>query len=216
MSVLATLSSPNTDRAPTSAPRRLVSEFPTIEVEVIRFDRDDSIGIPYLLVRGATISTFESWLVDESTIADFKRLERTTDASLYKVAWKIDSPIVHCTMNTDGTIMKATGTKDEWQLDIWYDNRSDASNFQSCCVSQDIPLVVERLSSLNNYLSDTNDTVTPLQMEALSLAYEVGYFDEPRETTQEELAAELGISSSAVSSRLRRGIKGLVAEALFE
>ncbi|NUB92220.1 helix-turn-helix domain-containing protein [Haloterrigena sp. SYSU A558-1] len=45
--------------------------------------------------------------------------------------------------------------------------------------------------------------VTPKQWEALEVAVEQGYFDCPRETDLETLAATLSISKSAVSQRLR-------------
>lgn len=45
--------------------------------------------------------------------------------------------------------------------------------------------------------------VTPKQWEALEVAFEQGYFDCPRETDLETLAAKLSISKSAVSQRLR-------------
>lgn len=47
------------------------------------------------------------------------------------------------------------------------------------------------------------EAVTAKQRQALELAHERGYYDRPRETDLSELAAELGISKSAVSQRLR-------------
>ncbi|MFU8870128.1 helix-turn-helix domain-containing protein [Natronococcus sp.] len=44
--------------------------------------------------------------------------------------------------------------------------------------------------------------ITPKQLEALELAYVYGYYRRPRETDLAELAAELGVSKSAVSQRL--------------
>jgi predicted DNA binding protein len=44
------------------------------------------------------------------------------------------------------------------------------------------------------------------QREALRVALERGYFDVPRETSLARLGAELGVSDTAVSLRLRRGI----------
>ncbi|WP_290819189.1 helix-turn-helix domain-containing protein [Halovivax sp.] len=44
--------------------------------------------------------------------------------------------------------------------------------------------------------------ITPKQWEALELAHERGYYERPRRTNLDELAAELGVSKSAVSQRL--------------
>lgn len=47
------------------------------------------------------------------------------------------------------------------------------------------------------------ESLTPKQWEALELAYEAGYYDQPRSVDLETLADELEISKSAVSQRLR-------------
>ena len=47
------------------------------------------------------------------------------------------------------------------------------------------------------------DKVTAKQWEAISLAFELGYYNLPREVDLQRLADELSISKSAVSQRLR-------------
>ncbi|AXR77968.1 helix-turn-helix domain-containing protein [Natrarchaeobaculum sulfurireducens] len=49
----------------------------------------------------------------------------------------------------------------------------------------------------------TVDDLTAKQWQALELAYQRGYYETPRETDLSTLAAELDISKSAVSQRLR-------------
>ncbi|MDG5820990.1 helix-turn-helix domain-containing protein [Natronococcus sp. A-GB7] len=53
-------------------------------------------------------------------------------------------------------------------------------------------------------LEETLPELTARQREVLSLAVEAGYYEIPRETTSEQLAAELGISRRAVDDHLRR------------
>lgn len=52
--------------------------------------------------------------------------------------------------------------------------------------------------------------LTEEQREALVVAYDRGYFAEPRGASLEELAEELGISPTAVAGRLKRGMRSLV------
>ncbi|WP_049922896.1 helix-turn-helix domain-containing protein [Halopiger djelfimassiliensis] len=56
------------------------------------------------------------------------------------------------------------------------------------------------------------DGLTDCQREALRTAYELGYFDIPRQASLEEIAAELDISASSVSERLRRAQTQLIEE----
>lgn len=60
------------------------------------------------------------------------------------------------------------------------------------------------------------DAPTEEQREALLAAHEHGYFAEPRETSLEGLAEELGISPTAAAGRLRRGMRSLVGMTLVE
>jgi hypothetical protein len=56
------------------------------------------------------------------------------------------------------------------------------------------------------------DGLTDNQQEARRTAYELGYFDIPRQASLEAVAAELDISASSVSERLRRAQTRLVEE----
>lgn len=56
--------------------------------------------------------------------------------------------------------------------------------------------------------------LTPAQAEALEMAYEMGYFEVPRRADAGDVAAELGISKSALLERLRRGHAALLEQLL--
>jgi len=67
---------------------------------------------------------------------------------------------------------------------------------------------------------DTNDEVsyglTDEQAVALRTAYENGYFSEPREISLNDAADEIGLSSTAMSGRLRRGMRNLISTTIAE
>lgn len=54
------------------------------------------------------------------------------------------------------------------------------------------------------------ENITPKQWEALAIAHEVGYYERPRRRDLSGVAAELDISKSAVSQRLRAAERRLV------
>lgn len=216
MAVLAALSTPNTADAPDCAPRRIVAELPDIELEVVQFERNGAVAVPYLWMRGASTGAFESALSAEPRITSFRQLERTAEAGLYKLAWEVDSPLIGCVSDAGGIVMQARGTASEWQLKVWFEDGSAASRFQRCCTDRAVPLQVDRLSSLADVVSGTNGSVSERQRETLVAAYRAGYFEEPRRVSQQELADELGISSSAVGGRIRRGLANLVRETVVD
>lgn len=59
-------------------------------------------------------------------------------------------------------------------------------------------------------------TVTQKQQEAMQLAREQGYYDEPRTVSLSELGVMLGISQGAVGGRLRRGTGTLIDDTVGE
>jgi len=59
------------------------------------------------------------------------------------------------------------------------------------------------------------DRLTDRQREVLETAYDAGYFERPRETTGEELAAELGIRPATFSQHVRAAQDNLLS-ALYE
>lgn len=59
------------------------------------------------------------------------------------------------------------------------------------------------------------DVVTDQQREALTVAYEGGYFAEPREMSLEELADAIDVSPTAAAGRLNRGMKALIGATLL-
>lgn len=60
-----------------------------------------------------------------------------------------------------------------------------------------------------------SDPLTEQQRTALVMAYERGYFAEPRTTSLEELADSLDLSPSAVNGRLKRGLRALIGTTLI-
>lgn len=54
--------------------------------------------------------------------------------------------------------------------------------------------------------------LTDRQYEALRTAYELGYFEVPRRTSLTDVGAELGITASSASERLRRALTQLIQE----
>ena len=58
--------------------------------------------------------------------------------------------------------------------------------------------------------------LTEEQRETILFAYDRGYFEEPRKTSLQELADEMGLSSTAVGGRIRRGINQLVEATVVE
>jgi len=69
--------------------------------------------------------------------------------------------------------------------------------------------------SVEEHRAAANADITEKQRSALEAAYFGGYFDRPRESTGEELAASLGVSPSTFHQHLQAGVRKSLA-ALFD
>ncbi|TMT86657.1 DNA-binding protein [Haloterrigena sp. H1] len=110
----------------------------------------------------------------------------------------------------EATIERIEVTTDGWRQSGWFANKDAFTEFSSFW--QDVAgFRLHRLvhdgdpEPAGNGLSDR-------QLEALRTAYEMGYFEVPRRTSLEAIAAELDISASSVSERLRRAHTQLIEE----
>lgn len=106
-------------------------------------------------------------------------------------------------------------TKDGWQLKQQFANRDELAAYRDSCLRAGADFRLDRLYESGS-TSETIPGVSEKQREALLAAYEAGYFTVPRQTSLEEIAAELGISQSALAERLHRGQSHLLEHYFYE
>lgn len=211
---VAVLTSPNDGRAPDSVPRRVFDDFPDIEIEVESVVPLDSSAIPYVWIREAETTAIERVVGDYREVTDISCVEAVDGGGLFRVEWDIDSPVFQCIHDASGSLMDARGDADRWRLTVWFETGADAGEFMECIGGFDVPVTVERINAIDEVAEGTQPAVTPAQREALVTAHEYGYFEQPREVTQTELADYLDISAAAVGTRLRRGTANMVERRL--
>lgn len=97
-----------------------------------------------------------------------------------------------------------------WRQTGWFADRDAFSEFSSFW-QRNANFRLHRLTQIGES-EPPGDGLTNRQNEALRIAYELGYFDIPRQASLEDVATELHISPSAVSERLRRAQMQLIEE----
>lgn len=110
----------------------------------------------------------------------------------------------------DAIIERIEVLPDGWRQTGWFATR-DAFNEFSSFWQQNADFQLSRLTR-DGESEPPGDGLTNHQQEALRTAYEMGYFDIPRRASLQEVAAELDISASSVSERLRRAQTRLIEE----
>ena len=97
-----------------------------------------------------------------------------------------------------------------WRQTGWFADRDVFSKFSSFW-QRNAGFHLHRLTQTGD-AEPPGDGLTNRQNEALRIAFERGYFDVPRRASLDDVAAELDISPSAVSERLRRAQSQLIEE----
>lgn len=72
---------------------------------------------------------------------------------------------------------------------------------------------LQKLGAYNGYERPL-DTLTERQRDVLQTAYEMGYYDVPRNVSSKAIAAEMGLTAATVIEHLQRAIHNLLAQHL--
>ncbi|WP_049926331.1 helix-turn-helix domain-containing protein [Halopiger goleimassiliensis] len=111
-------------------------------------------------------------------------------------------------------VLRAESGRGGWIATLEIPEREALREFRRLCTDLDVSFTVDRLFHADEESAGEEYGLTPVQARTLVTAYEHGYFENPRGASVEDLADDLGVSSSAVSGRLRRGLGRLVENTL--
>ncbi|WP_227379726.1 helix-turn-helix domain-containing protein [Haladaptatus halobius] len=189
-----------------------------IEFEIERVAAHDQNHVmPFVWVSGGDIDhdEFEAILADDPSLDQLELLADVDGERLYQMEWVSEiETLVEILITEEATILAATGNKESWNLRTLFPDRDALSRTHDYCqdngLSFDILTIYQLDEGRQGRFGITED-----QQEALTRAYDSGYYNIPRKATAEEIADELGVSHQALSERLRRGHESLVKNALI-
>lgn len=166
-------------------------------------------------------NTVESALTDADDIGEWMLIGESGDTRRYQAlpALSFEEQLGDHIDDLDGLKALATAdaiierievNADGWRQSGWFANREAFTEFSSFW-QRNSGFRLHRLAH-DGDPEPPGDGLSDRQREALRTAYEMGYFDVPRRTSLEQIAAELDISASSVSERIRRAQTQLIEE----
>jgi len=171
--------------------------------------------VPYLWIHGGDAGDLTTDLSEDAGIDDVTLVDEVDDDFIVRVDWNLDyESVLTAIVETGVDLLSGIGSEDRWTFEVRASERDDLSSFQTYCRTHDVPIELTQLHELSADDGDRGYDLTDGQHHAIELAYANGYFDSPRAATQGDIAEELGVSRQAVSSRLQRGMRRLVAETI--
>lgn len=192
-----------------------LAEMETVEIEVDQIIPTDESALPFFWVRGCEPDVFMDHAEHEPEVKRTELLGRVDDVALFRAEWCPNAELIEGLRELDMTIVESIGTADHWRFEVRAEDRDVFRSFEQTFEAQGIPITLDRLYSLEELLETEQQRLTAKQRETLVAAHREGYFEQPRQVTQADLAEQFGVSRRAVSERLRRGMNNLVAETLL-
>ncbi|MFC7229888.1 helix-turn-helix domain-containing protein [Salinirubellus salinus] len=177
---------------------------PENDVHFFRFEADD-------------FGALERALADDRTVAAFSTILDEGDRRTYRVEYSDAAKRVAPPLTEIGGLIRDVRSHlDGWRLELRFQTHDGVYQLDEYARAEGISLDVLELTHTDGREDRSDFGLTEEQREALVAAYVHGYYDDPRETPLEGLAALLDISPTAVSGRLRRGSARLVEEVLLD
>lgn len=197
---------------PDMALANVIQTVPSVDFRVMQeVSTDPEHDRYFFVVETDDVAAFEAALADDHTVAAFERMSEYDAQLVYGIEFTSEAVLLASRVTEQGgfsleAYRHEEGWIERWQLpdrealrEVWEFAKDEAFTFD-----------IRELYRITDSDVPGSGGLTDEQRRTLAVAYERGYFDEPRGITLEGLADELDISPTAASGRLRRGMKKLV------
>ena len=189
-------------------------DLPDVTVELERIVPHNDLVIPYFWVRGGDAVDIEDAFGAHAGVSEIRLVDSVEAEYLMRAEWdRAYVGILSALTETHLAVLSGVGTREGWRFEVRGETREAVSEFRSYCQEHDIAIDITSVHALLPIQGEGYE-LTDTQREALVSAFELGYFDSPRQCSLEVVAAELGITQQSLSSRLRRGHRRLIAATL--
>jgi predicted DNA binding protein len=190
---------------------------PEMRTEVVSHSSTDpETGKFFFLIKNQP-SDFESVIEADHTVQEWTIVDDTGSTTIYRIEHTPETKLISTkTVELGGLLLKAISNGPCWTVRLHLPNREALSGLWEYCDTEDISFELNRMFRQDDITDTTAAGLTEAQRVALKTAYEKGYFEEPRETSLEDLATDLDISPTSVGGRIRRGTGRLIESVLLE
>lgn len=133
---------------------------------------------------------------------------------LFRTEWEPEAASLPLLTAADAIILDARSHSTEWEVRIFFSDRQTLSRAFEACRDRGTDIRILRVQEATNVGRSNRTDLTSKQYEALVVAYQLGYYEIPREASGEAVAEALNISHQALSERLCRGHRNLIGSLL--
>lgn len=194
-----------------------LGELREVEVRILReASTDPEHDASIVMFDGASIETIEETLSADPTVARTHPMPNYQGTHVFGVRFSSETELLAPMVTRhEGLSLEARRTDPDSGIIGWWErwlfsSRDGLNAVWEHARDRGFQFEVRSINEFRSEGSAATGSLTEQQRETLLFAYDRGYFEEPRRTSLEELAGEMGLSSTAVGGRIRRGVNALV------
>lgn len=185
----------------------------TVEVERLATHSREWV-MPFVWVSSGDIDAAEDALRTDPCIAELQAMDAGEAVREFNVEWSEGvQQLVDQIVDQHGIVQEAEAVDGTWYLNLKFVDRDAVGDFQAYFDDQNSDFELQRIYD-GTPPRERDYDLTPEQREVLVTALASGYFAVPRKAKSSDLAEELGISTNAISQRLRRATGNLTRSTL--
>ncbi|MFY4813551.1 helix-turn-helix domain-containing protein [Haloarcula sp. AONF1] len=159
----------------------------------------------------------EEMLDADPTVQIYELVDWTDQTGIYYIEHTPETKLISSVVTDVNGFLVHTETKGNgWLVRLLLPDREALNTIWEYANENDISLDIIEIYGNTDTGGESSYGLTDEQRIALTTAYENGYFGEPRDISLNEVADEIGLSSTAMSGRLRRGMRNLIAATIID
>ena len=159
----------------------------------------------------------EAMLETDVTVEQFELIDRTGDTAIYYIEHTPETILISSVVTEEKGFLVHTETKNGgWLVTLLLPDRAALNAIWEYAIENEMELDIIEIYSNEDAGGESSYGLTDEQRSALQLAFAEGYFNEPRDVSLSEVADEMDLSSTAMSGRLRRGMRNLIAATIAD
>ncbi|EMA26321.1 helix-turn-helix domain-containing protein [Haloarcula argentinensis] len=159
----------------------------------------------------------EEMLDADPTVQSYELVDWTDQTGIYYIEHTPETKLISSVVTDVNGFLVHTETKGNgWLVRLLLPDREALNTIWEYANENDISLDIIEIYGNTDTGGESSYGLTDEQRIALTTAYENGYFGEPRDISLNEVADEIGLSSTAMSGRLRRGMRNLIAATIID
>ncbi|WP_136718487.1 helix-turn-helix domain-containing protein [Halorientalis salina] len=195
--------------------QRTFEAVPDVTIEIERLATHSREWImPFLWATSDDLDSVERALRSDPSIDELEAIGADGSIGQFKVQWVEDfQTLIDQIVNQHAIIQEAEAAHGVWSLKLKFVDQDAVSEFQTYFHEREYQFELQRLYEATAP-KEREYELSHEQYEVLVTALELGYFSIPRDAQIGDLANELGISTDAVSQRLRRAMTNLTSNTL--